>query len=134
MKNKYSGFTLMELMVVLAIVGILLMVAIPSFNEYIMKSRRSDATAQLLMMAMAQERWRSNRATYANTAELAYPAETEGGYYALAVTANGANNYTMTATPQNSQADERCGTLTLTFDGAQPIGAQMTREPADNCW
>jgi type IV pilus assembly protein PilE len=65
----YSGFTLIELMIVLVIVAVLAMVALPSFQKQMAKGRRADAISALSGVLQAQERWRSNRGTYASALE-----------------------------------------------------------------
>lgn len=61
-----GGFTLIEVMVTVAIVGILAAVAYPSFMQQVRKSRRSDAVAAMSAVQQAQERHRTNNATYTN--------------------------------------------------------------------
>jgi type IV pilus assembly protein PilE len=118
---KSRGFTLIELVVVIAIVGILAAIAIPSFSESIHKSRRSEAVASLGDLQLKQERWRSNHTAYgtldevANTTAALYNAAQS--YYSFSVTGNTATGYTLTATPKSGSAQEgdRCGDYTLTL-------------------
>lgn len=106
MKHKIRGFTLIEMLIVVAIVGILAAVAYPSYNTSIRKSRRADAVAALTKVQQAQERWRSNNPAYAANAVLttAYPgglgipSTTEKGYYTIAISGDSAVAYTVTAT------------------------------------
>ncbi|MDY0745840.1 type IV pilin protein [Paucibacter sp. R3-3] len=80
------GFTLIELMIVVVVAGILAAVAIPSYQQYIMKSRRQDARVALSAMLQAQERYRSNQATYASDpVTLIGTAVSSKGYYNLSV-------------------------------------------------
>ena len=127
------GFTLIELMVVVAIVGILASVAYPSFMGQVRKSRRSDAVAALSAVQQAQERYRANIPNYVTTASLLTTAApgglnfratelSEGSYYSISVSTNSATGcttgscYTTTATAVSgkSQAnDTGCTTLTV---------------------
>ena len=88
-------------MIAVAIVAILLAVALPSFTNSQRKSHRTDAFAALTAGQQAQERWRSNNATYGTTAQLSLPATTPPpGYYSIAVVdaSNTETEYVLTAT------------------------------------
>lgn len=129
--RRQTGFTLIELMVVIAIVGILAAIAIPAFSEQMRKSRRSDALQGLGDIQLQQERWRSNHATYGATADLSLPAS---DHYTFAVTAgsNTAVGYVMTATPKSTspQTGDRCGTYTFTMAS----GTLGKSAAASNCY
>lgn len=127
--KKSTGFTLIELMITVAIVGILASIALPSYQESVRKSRRSDAEGALTNMANAMERYFTTSNTYlgaagttatpANTgAPRVYstPAET-AQYYTLTISAAAANSYTLRATPINGQATN--GILELTDTGVR---------------
>lgn len=117
MANGTRGFTIIELMIALLIVGVLVALAYPSFVEQVRKSRRADAIGALTAVQQAQERWRGSRSQYtsvfANTAVagqpangLGVPAASPSGYYTLAIPAATATEYVVTATAvaRNSQA------------------------------
>ena len=119
------GFTLIELMIAVVVVGLLAAVALPSFLDSMRKSRRSEAFGALTLVQQAQERWRSNRATY-TTYLTPLPTDTPPGlglpatskpndYYNILVSAANATGYTVTATATaGSQAnDTGCQTLTV---------------------
>jgi type IV pilus assembly protein PilE len=127
------GFTLIEVMVVVAIIGILSAIAYPSYVEYIAKGARADARATLLEAAQYMERQYSAQSQYQSAlpARLQVsPAGSSGGQnrYSLTVTAT-VSAYTLTAAPVRA---ERCGSLTLTNTG---IKARTGTELSDaECW
>ncbi len=141
--QKTTGFTLIEVMIVVAIIGILAAIAYPSYLEYVRDSRRSDAVAALLQLQLDQEKWRANNTTYTNVLQgtncgtasatgLCWSSATSpDGYYNIAITGNSSTGYTATATaaPTGAQAsDSVCSPMTLTVSTANPNGA---RSPAD---
>ena len=125
---RWQGFTLIELVITIAIIGIIASLAYPSYQNSVMKSRRADATSALLKLQMDQEKHRANNAAYAavvGAAGLGWPSETtENGYYKIAITANDAAGFTATATAETgtSQAnDAPCTTITIDQDGAAGV-------------
>lgn len=129
------GFTLIELMIVVAVVAILAAIAYPSYVEYVRKSRRAQAKADLVEYAQMAERFHSVRNTYVDFAlpSLQSPRE-QGATAHYRLTPDGpftdANTYTITATPQGGQAQDRCGTLTINQAG---VKGNSTGSLAD-CW
>jgi type IV pilus assembly protein PilE len=124
--KQQSGFTLIELMVVIAIVGIIATIALPAFTEQVRKSRRSEAVSTLGDLQVRQERWRSSNATYGTldniTGSTAATFNAAQANYNFAVTVNTASAYTITATPKNAQSGDRCGTFTLELNVATRPG------------
>jgi type IV pilus assembly protein PilE len=121
------GFSLMELMIVLAIVAILVALAIPSYTDYVLKANRGEAQQLLLNWANNQEIWRANDTDYATTGEIAAPTH---GKFNFTITNRTATTYTLNATAQGSQANDKqrgttCSPLT--------INQSNTKTPAD-CW
>lgn len=118
--KQQSGFTLIELMVVIAIVAIIATMALPTFTEQVRKSRRSEAITTLGDLQVRQERWRSSNAAYGTldniTGTTAATFNAAQTHYNFAVTVNTASAYTITATPKNAQSGDRCGTYMLALD------------------
>lgn len=130
---KHSrGFTLIELLVTIAVLGIIVAIALPSFNEQVRKSRRSQALQGLSELQLRQERWRSNHTTYSDGTGT-FGAMPSSDYYTFAVTSgsNTATAFTITATPKTgtAQAGDRCGTYTF----AVSAGAVTKSAGASNC-
>jgi type IV pilus assembly protein PilE len=137
--GRNGGFTLIELMIVLAIVGILAAISYPSYKDSVYKSRRSEAKAALMDLATRQEQYFSNTKTYADTlAKLGITTTTTpGGWYTLVEPSNvplvsgTIITYTLRANPNNDQAnDAKCASLTLTHAGVK--SATGTTPAA--CW
>ena len=91
--RRQRGFTLIELMIGVAVTGILSSVALPSFESQLQKSRRSDVLVATMTVQAAQERFRSNTAAYGNLAEIGVPALSVAKHYTLQITANDADGF-----------------------------------------
>lgn len=123
--RSQKGITLLELMIVVVIVGILAAVAYPSYREQVRRSNRSEGRTMLQNAAAVQERFFSNRNTYATLAELVaqgIPATSENGYYTLTVPAVDGTSYTLrvaTAAGGGQADDAHCATMTLTSTGVK---------------
>lgn len=139
--SSSRGFTLIELMITVAIVAILASVAYPSYLEYVRKSRRADAKSALMHAAQVMERRFSEQAAYPNetklTALLGGTLNSSEGYYALSLAAGSDDDsYTLEATPRSgtSQAEDKCGTFTLTHEGTKGVDDAATGYDAARCW
>lgn len=137
MQARSQGFTLIELVVVMAIIAILGAIAYPTYQNQMFRSRRADGREMLQRIAAAQERFYTNRNQYATDLTTAAGlglgnANSEAGHYNLAiVVAAGGQSYTLTATPQGMQASDKCANLTVNNVGARGYTGDESNGP---CW
>jgi type IV pilus assembly protein PilE len=138
-RTKYSdGFTLIELIIAIAIIAILASIALPSYREYVRRGDRASARAVLLEAQQFMERFYAvNDAYNQDKAGVAVALPTrlqsapiEAPKYTIAISASAANSYTLTATPNT--ADSKCGNLTLTNAGVKGISG--TGMSVADCW
>jgi len=117
------GFTLTELMIVVAIVGILAAIAYPSYQEQVRQARRSDAQGALMTLAQFMERHYTLNNAYTGAALPFTQSPIDGAtkHYNLSLQAVAAESFTLQAVP--IQADPTCGTMTLTNTGARTPAA-----------
>jgi type IV pilus assembly protein PilE len=132
---RMRGVTLLELMIVVAIVGILAALAYPSYREQSRRTHRADGKGALLQTAQQLERCYTRFSSYNNVnCAVALPFNSPENHYVIAsVGAIGASAFTLSATPQGGQADDaKCGVLRLTSAGVQ--GSLGVDADANNCW
>lgn len=128
------GFTLIELMITVAIVAILASVAMASYNFAVVKSRRSAAAGCLLEGAQFMERYYTTKMTYKDAPAPAQCGSDVSPHYTLAFSGTpNATSYIITATPKGSQAsaDTKCGTLSINAQGAK---GKTGSGSVDDCW
>jgi type IV pilus assembly protein PilE len=134
-RRRSAGFTLIELMITVAVIGVLAGLAYPSYQKQIAKSRRSDARAGLAAAAQAMERWYSERSTYAGAtlgSTGIYAASSTNGFYTLSITTQTAAGFTLRATPAGAQTGDGCGSFTYDQTGTKGVtGGSMA---AAACW
>lgn len=146
-----SGFTLIEMMIVVAVIAILAAIAYPSYQEYIRKARRSDAKSGLLDLAARQERFFSINNVYSSGAPAlgygsaaAFPLDVVSGstaFYQLSVTVVAPSpaaspptpaSFTATAVPIGAQAGDKCGSFVVDQLGTHTLASNTA--PASACW
>jgi len=136
--NKQNGMTLIELMIVVAIIGILAGIAYPSYQDSVRKSRRAEAHTSLFAVQLALEKMRGNCAKYAagtssgsslsltDSCTNSVSVNLQADYYTYKVADNTASAYTITATAVSGKSqinDTGCTEITLSRDGTQSPAA-----------
>jgi type IV pilus assembly protein PilE len=138
MKRLQQGFSLIEIMIVVAIVGIITAIAIPIYTEYVARGHRADARAGLLQAQQWMERASTATGTYPLTipAELTWAADTTKRYTVGFQAGNTNSAFTLVATRRagGSQASDRCGDFTLTNTGTRGANNLASGTTAAECW
>ena len=148
---KFSnGFTLIEMMITVALIGILTAVALPSYREYVLRGQRADAKTALMKASQWLERAATASGSY--PAESSFPAALELSegkkydicYKQLKITSTAAlgTAYLLTASPKSPATDSVCGRLTLSQDGNRGVNATaacnnrgtLTGDIVQTCW
>lgn len=131
------GLTLIELMVVVAIIGIIAAIAIPAYDAQKRKGYRADAISALTRAAHLQERWYSRKGTYADSlSTIDAPTVSENDKYNISLSFNSTNpdQFTVTATAKGPQTkDERCYTFSLDQAGRK-TSTNSSDNPSTGCW
>jgi type IV pilus assembly protein PilE len=131
-KQDQCGLTLVEIVVVLALVAVLLGLAAPSYHQYLQRGHRVEATRALYAVAACQERVRARQGQY-DTTRCAANADT--GHYGIRITPPGQTSiafYTAIAVPKKPVQGDPCGSLALDQAGTRRISGDPARTTA--CW
>lgn len=120
-----AGFTLVELLIAVAIVGILASVAYPSYQRHVQQARVSDGQAKLMEIASRLERCFTENRSYTGCDSVSLPVDSEGGFYEVTDSIS-PTTYTLTATHSGNQVKAECKTMTLNQAGRTT--------PSTGCW
>jgi len=142
--SPQRGFTLIELMVVVAVVAILVAIALPSYQDSVRKGRRGQAKADLIELAQRAERFRTVNNSYAGfwattqANDARSPRVGTTAFYAISRdggTDTATDTFVLSAVPQNGQeADVLCGTLTVNQAGAKAASGDASTTNVNRCW
>ncbi len=128
-----AGFTLIELMIVVAIVGILAAIAYPSYQGHVIKTRRGSAQGCLLELAQFMDRYYTTNMAYTGAALPTTACRNElASFYTFSVTIPSATTFSITAAPQGAQtADTTCATLGINQLGTK---SETGTGSVSDCW
>jgi len=139
-RKRIQGFSLIELMIAVAILGIIVAVGYPAYTDQVRKSRRAEGMGELLDLADRMERFYSDKGTYAgaslgNAGTDIYTTTTAKGYYTLSINSQTATDFSVSAAPttKGGQNRDKCGTFTLTGQGTKSI-TTSSGYTNDMCW
>ncbi|WP_416426949.1 type IV pilin protein [Pseudomonas sp. App30] len=132
MRSKTAGFTLVELMVVVAIVGILAAIAYPSYTNYVRRTHRAEIVELMSETAQNLERFYSKTGSYADGTS-SFTPPSSNAWYTVQFTSRLATTYTLTATPiaGTLMASDTCGIFTLQQDGTRTVSGSTSLA---TCW
>jgi type IV pilus assembly protein PilE len=129
--RRAAGFTLVELLIAIAIVSILMAAALPSYREYARRSLRAEAQAFMNTVQVRQQQFLLDTRAYATSLSdvgLTVSARVQAGYeFRLVVLPGPPQTYVLSATPRADQAGEACGTMSIDQSGARTAAKT-------NCW
>lgn len=139
--KKMLAFTLIELMITVAIVAVLAAIGYPSYTDYVIRAKRGDAKSTLLGAQLAQEKWRANNVSYTNALTNLGFTEVDSKFYSTdgnyEITISGTPNattYTILATPVDSFTDSRCGVFAVDQAGKAISSTQDSIAKVQECW
>jgi type IV pilus assembly protein PilE len=131
MRRSNRGFTLIEIMIVIAIIGIVLTISIPSYNEYVKKGRRAEVVALLSEQAQSLERFYTKNNVYTGITGLSAGND----FYTLTPTITD-QTFLLTAARKTgtAMATDKCGDFTLTNTGVRSMNNATTGLTTKDCW
>lgn len=135
--NSNKGFTLIELMIVMVVIGVLAAIAFPSYQEHVRRSRRVEAQSLLNDGAARQERYRAQNGRYADNGEESKLKLSDSKYYDFVITsAVGGSSYNLLAKRKGQQVgDPHCGDFGLDQKGDKTVTAgQLGKIDVGYCW
>jgi type IV pilus assembly protein PilE len=141
LRSSGLGFSLIELMVAVAVVGIITAIALPSYRSYVLRSNRTDAIRTLSFYQQALERCYSQNFSYINAAATPCPSApgtpttSTDNYYNITFPVLAANQYTILAVPTGPQAkDTQCASMQVSQNGAQSALDSGGVDSTQACW
>jgi len=130
-----KGFSLIELMIVVAVIGILAAVAYPAYQDYVIRAKRGDAMNALAAVRIAQEKYRANNTSFADsTGTLGVSALSGDGYWDISVASYSSSSFIITAIP-NGHVDDSCEFFAVDRNGPNYSWTIAGKTIANNeCW
>ncbi len=138
-----AGFTLIELMIALAVVAITTMIAASSYRNHVLRSHRVQAVQALLVAAVEQEKFHLANGRYGDRLDavagqdppgLPVASQTPGGHYALAIAMATAAEFRVVATAAGDRADPLCQTLSIDQSGRRSAADSQGTDSSPRCW
>lgn len=148
MSHREQGMTLLELVIVVAVAGILASIAVPSYRNYVLRANRTEGRGALLALAAAQEKFYlqcntyattldPNAATDCDTSQLRLSTSSERGHYDITMTSADASGWTAEAAPASTSPqldDVRCQRYGLTSTGLRSARTSVDTPNDSECW
>ena len=123
--TRGNGFTLIELMIVVVVIGILAAIAYPAYQNYVLRGHRADAQAEMMALSQAMERCYTLQNTYVGCGN---PRNTDRYTITIPDATRDATTYVIRAVPIARQSADACGTMTIDQAG------NVTPDDVPNCW